>query len=106
MINGILFGVRTGIRWRVARRFGSWKIVHERRRRWSADGTEDPILQAVLADADAEGSIAWSKVSVDSTSCRAHQHAAGAPRRAPRIPKWRSPQQYCPTRDSAAPRAV
>lgn len=26
-------------------------------------------------------------VSVDSTSCRAHQHAAGAPRRTPGVPK-------------------
>lgn len=58
MINGILFGVRTGIPWRdLPERIGSWKTVHERRRRWSADGTEDRILQAVLTDADAEGSI-------------------------------------------------
>jgi hypothetical protein len=29
-------------------------------------------------------------VSVDSASCRAHQYTAGAPRKAPRIPKRRS----------------
>lgn len=34
-------------------------------------------------------------VSVDSTSCRTHQHAAGAPRRTPLIPKRRSaPRQH------------
>ncbi len=36
-------------------------------------------------------------VSVGSTSCRAHQHAAGAPRRTPRVPKKRStPRQHRP----------
>ncbi len=55
------------------------------------------ILQAVLTDADAEGRIDWSMVSVDSTTCRAHQHAAGAPRRPPRVPKRRSiPRQHRP----------
>lgn len=98
VINGILFRARTGIPWRdLPERFGSWKTVYERHRRWSADGAWDRILQAVLADADAEGRIDWSMVSVDSTSCRAHQHAAGAPRRAPRIPKRRSlPEQHRP----------
>jgi transposase len=38
------------------------------------------------AGADAEGRIDWSMVSVDSTSCRAHQHAAGARSGPPRIP--------------------
>ncbi|KPI05977.1 putative transposase IS4/IS5 family [Actinobacteria bacterium OV450] len=78
-------------------RFGNWKAVHERHRRWSADGTWDRILQAVQADADADarGRIDWSKLSVDSTSCRAHQYAAGAPRRTPRVPKRRStPRQH------------
>lgn len=50
---------------------------------------------SVQADADARGRIDWSMVSVDSTSCRAHQHAAGAPRRTPRVPKRRStPRQH------------
>ncbi|MER7309601.1 transposase [Streptomyces griseoluteus] len=42
VINGILFRVRTGIPWRdLPERFGSWKSVYERHRRWSADGTWD-----------------------------------------------------------------
>lgn len=98
VINGILFRIRTGAPWRdLPERFGSWKTIYERHRRWSADGTWDRMLQAVLADADAEGRIDWSRASVDSTSCRAHQHAAGAPRKAPRIPKRRSiPLQHRP----------
>ncbi|AZQ74384.1 IS5 family transposase [Streptomyces luteoverticillatus] len=87
VINGILFRQRTGIPWRdLPRRFGKWKTVYDRHRRWSADGTWDRILRAVQADADAEGRIDWSMVSVDSTSCRAHQHAAGARNRPPRVP--------------------
>lgn len=39
----------------------------------------DRIFQAVQADADAQGRVDWSMVSVDSTSRRAHQHAAGGP---------------------------
>ncbi|MEU9221047.1 IS5 family transposase [Streptomyces sp. NPDC048376] len=98
VINGILFRERTGIPWRdLPERFGRWKTVYERHRRWSADGTWERILQAVLAEADAEDRIDWSMVGVDSTSCRAHQHAAGARRKAPRTPEKRStPRQHRP----------
>ncbi|MDO0936525.1 IS5 family transposase [Streptomyces sp. DG2A-72] len=98
VINGILFRQRTGVLWRdLPARFGKWKTVYERRRRWSADGTWDRISAAVLAGADAEGRIDWSMVSVDSTSCRAHQHAAGARRKPPRLPgKRRTPRQHRP----------
>lgn len=108
VINGILFRVRTGVPWRdLPERFGSWKTVYERHRRWSADGTWDRIFQAVLADADARGRVDWSMVSVDSTSCRAHQHAAGAPRRTPRVPKKdQRPGSTAPTKDSDAPGAA
>ncbi len=108
VINGILFRVRTGVPWRdLPERFGSWKTVYERHRRWSADGTWDRILQAVLADADAHGRVDWSMVSVDSTSCRAHQHAAGAPRRTPRVPKKdQRLGSTVPTKDSDAPGAA
>ncbi|WP_093878422.1 IS5 family transposase [Streptomyces sp. TLI_105] len=98
VINGILFRVRTGVPWRdLPERFGNWKTLYERHRRWSADGTWERILQTVQAEADSQGRIDWSMVGVDSTSCRAHQHAAGAPRRTPRIPKRRStPRQHRP----------
>ncbi|SCE44339.1 Putative transposase of IS4/5 family, partial [Streptomyces sp. IgraMP-1] len=88
MVNGVLFRVRTGVPWRdLPERYGSWKTVYERHRRWSADGTWDRILHSVQADADLAGRIDWSMVGVDSTSCRAHQHAAGARKTRPRVPK-------------------
>ncbi|UQA91453.1 IS5 family transposase [Streptomyces halobius] len=79
VVNGIYFRERTGVPWRdLPARFGKWKTVHDRHRRWSADGTWDRILSAVQADGDAEERLDWSQTGVDSTSCRAHQHAAGA----------------------------
>ncbi|WP_406506562.1 IS5 family transposase [Streptomyces sp. NBC_01602] len=98
VINGILFRERTGVPWRdLPARFGPWKTIYERHRRWSADGTWDKTLAVVLADADADGRIDWSMVSVDSTSCRAHQHAAGACKKPPRVPgKRRTPWQHRP----------
>ncbi|WP_370417629.1 IS5 family transposase [Streptomyces sp. QH1-20] len=98
VINGILFRQWTGIPWRdLPARFGKWKTVHDRHRRWSADGTWDRILRAVQAEADTEGRIDWSMASVDSTVSRAHQHAAGARKQAPRKPGKRTqPAQHRP----------
>lgn len=82
MVNGILHRVRTGVQWRdLPERYGPWKTVYERHRRWSGDGTWERLLQQVQAQTDATSGIDWD-VSVDSTSIRAHQHAAGA-RKAP-----------------------
>ncbi|AOT61510.1 hypothetical protein A4G23_04398 [Streptomyces rubrolavendulae] len=108
IINGILYRNRTGVPWRdLPARFGKWKTVYERHRRWSADGTWDKIYAAVLADADALGRIDWSMVSVDSTTCRAHQHAAGARKKPPRVPgKDARPGSTAPTRDSDDPGAA
>ncbi|MFJ8567551.1 IS5 family transposase [Streptomyces sp. NPDC093514] len=98
VVNGILFRVRTGIPWRdLPERYGSWKTVYERHRRWSADGTWDRILRSVQADTDLGGRLDWSMVGVDSITCRAHQHAAGARKAAPRVPKKRTtPRNHRP----------
>ncbi|MFE7441580.1 IS5 family transposase [Streptomyces chartreusis] len=82
VINGVLYRVRTGVRWRdLPERFGPWETVYKRHRRWSADGTWKMLLSKVQAAEDAADRIDWD-VSVDSTAVRAHQHAAGA-RKAP-----------------------
>lgn len=83
MIDGVLFRARTGVPWRdLPERFGAWETVYKRHRRWSADGTWERLLTQIQAAQDAEGSIDWD-VSVDSTTARAHQHAAGARRLPP-----------------------
>lgn len=58
-------------------RYGPWKTAHERLRRWTADGTWDQVLEKVVVKDDAVGGVEWV-FSVDSSSIRAHQHAAGA----------------------------
>lgn len=78
VVNGVLYRIRTGVQWRdLPERYGPWKTAHDRHRRWSADGTWEMLLQRVQAEADAVGEIDWD-ISVDSTSVRAHHHAAGA----------------------------
>jgi len=85
VINGVLFRVRTGVPWRdLPERFGPWETVYKRHRRWSADGTWELLLAQIQAVQDAEGGIDW-EVSVDSTTARAHQHAAGARKAAPPV---------------------
>ena len=78
VVNAILWKVRTGAPWRdLPERYGPWRTAHERLRRWTADGTWDRILDEVVVKDDAAGNVEWV-FSIDSTSVRAHQHAAGA----------------------------
>ena len=98
VINGVLYRARTGVPWPdLPERYGPWQTVYERHRRWSADGTWKKILEELQIEADAtdhDGALArtldrerrereWA-VNIDSTCCRAHQHAAGARHRPPR----------------------
>ncbi|MGX1506125.1 UNVERIFIED_CONTAM: transposase [Streptomyces graminofaciens] len=78
LIDGIRFRVRTGVPWRdVPVEYGQWNRVYDLFRRWQRNGTWQRILTRLQSLADAKGAIAWD-LNVDSTVCRAHQHAAGA----------------------------
>jgi len=78
VINGVLHRVRAGDPWRdLPERFGSWKTVYNRHRRWSGDGTWEQILDALRVGCDQGEGERWS-TAIDSTVVRAHQHAAGA----------------------------
>lgn len=80
LIDGIRWRVRTGAPWRdLPQEYGPWQTVYGLFRRWQRDGTWPELLTRLQARADAAGLIAW-EVNVDSTICRAHQHAAGARR--------------------------
>ncbi|WP_261989581.1 IS5 family transposase [Streptomyces sp. uw30] len=80
LIDGIRFRVRTGVPWRdVPVEYGPWGRVYDLFRRWQRNGTWQQILTRLQSLADAQGAITWD-LSVDSTVCRAHQHAAGARR--------------------------
>lgn len=57
--------------------YGRWSRVYDLFRRWQRNGTWHRILTRLQTLADAKGTIVWD-LNVDSTVCRAHQHAAGA----------------------------
>ncbi|MFD8766434.1 IS5 family transposase [Streptomyces mirabilis] len=81
LIDGIRFRVRTGIPWRdLPAEYGPWGRAYDLFRRWQRDGTWFQIFTALQAQADAKELITWD-INVDSTVCRAHQHAAGARKR-------------------------
>lgn len=78
LIDGIRWRVRTGAPWRdLPVRYGPWQTVYGLFRRWQREGVWAEIVAALQSRADAAGLICW-QVNVDSTVCRAHQHAAGA----------------------------
>ncbi|MFD3514705.1 IS5 family transposase [Streptomyces sp. NPDC058657] len=78
LIDGIRFRVRTGVPWRdVPVEYGPWSRVYDLFRRWQRNGTWQRIPTQLQSLTDAKGAIVWD-LSVDSTVCRARQHAAGA----------------------------
>jgi len=74
MLNGMLWIAKTGSPWRdlPEERFGPWETVYSRFSKWSKDGEFQKLFSSLAQDADMQD------VSIDSTSCKAHQHAAGA----------------------------
>ncbi|MEV0376057.1 IS5 family transposase, partial [Streptomyces sp. NPDC050636] len=80
MIDGIRWRVRTDAPWRdLPTEYGPWQTVYGLFRRWQRQGVWSVVLTGLQTRADAAGLITW-EVNVDSTICRAHQHAAGARR--------------------------
>ncbi|MFF8805600.1 IS5 family transposase [Streptomyces omiyaensis] len=80
LMDGVRWRVRTGAPWRdLPREYGPWQKVYGLFRRWQRRGVWARLLTLLQARADADGLIIW-EVNVDSTICRAHQHAAGARR--------------------------
>src|SRR5947199_5762856 len=78
-LEGIVWRYRTGSPWRdLPVQFGAWQSVWQRHRRWSEDGTYAAMFEAVREHAALNEADAAGLLSIDSTSIRAHQHAAGA----------------------------
>lgn len=73
MLNGMLWIAKTGAPWRdLPACFGSWQTVYSRFRLWSNHDIFQELFKQLSAEADTQD------LSIDSTSCKAHQHAAGA----------------------------
>jgi transposase len=78
LVDAIRWRTRVGAPWRdIPERYGPWQNAYGLFRCWQRNGTWAAILTGLQTHADATGLITWD-VSVDSTTNRAHQHAAGA----------------------------
>ena len=83
VINGVFWRTRCGLPWRdLPPRYGNWKTVYNRHRRWSGDRTWERILDELRRDADLGDIDQWA-IGIDAGVVRAHQHAAGARREPP-----------------------
>ena len=72
-VEAVIYRYRAGIPWRnLPERFGDWKNIHRRHRRWSERGVWQRVFEPLAEDADHEYAM------IDATIVRAHQHAAGA----------------------------
>ncbi len=79
MINGMLWINRTGAPWRdLPEPYGKWTTIASRFYRWQRAGIWQGILDCLQSQAHTQHRLDWEIQSVDGTSVRAHQHAAGA----------------------------
>lgn len=80
-LEGIIWRFRTGSPWRdLPAEFGPYQSVWQRHRLWSTDGTYAAMFAAVREQSGLGQDDLEAILSIDSTSVRAHQHAAGARR--------------------------
>lgn len=80
LVDGVRYRTRVGGPWRdVPGRYGPWWRCYALFACWQLLGVWERIETVLIAAADAQGKLSW-QVSVDSTTCRAHVHAAGARR--------------------------
>ena len=75
MLNGILYWLNTGIPWRdLPERYGPWKSVYTRFRRWSLQGVWEHVFEELIA----QDIVDESTLMLDSTTIKVHQHGSGA----------------------------
>jgi len=84
-IEAVLYRARTGMAWRdLPDDFGGWNAVYQRFKRWKDSGVWCRLFEAMPKDSPLEGA---KRLFIDSTTSRAHQHAAGAEKKGPRTAK-------------------
>lgn len=79
VLNGMIFRAKTGIPWRdLPERYGKRGTVYSRWLRWRDAGILQRVWEALQQEAEKQGEVEWAMHFLDSTTVRAHQHAAGA----------------------------
>ena len=93
MINGILWALSDGGRWRnLPDRFGPWKSVYDRFRNWARKGLWDRLLLRLQARKLTGGEVDLELFCIDGSVIRAHQSAAGASKKKSRPgSRWTTP---------------
>ena len=75
----MLWVLCSGAPWRdLPERYGKWKTVYERLRRYRKEGFFDVLLQRLQVKLNEQGLIDFDLWQVDSTTVRAHKSASGA----------------------------
>ena len=78
VINGILWVDRTAAPWAdLPERYGPHQTCYDRLVRWQRNGLWPQLLQTLQSQQDARSNVEWTGCAVDSTSIKAHPHAAG-----------------------------
>lgn len=81
----LLYLCRTGCPWRdLPPQLGYWHAVYMRFRRWEERGVWQRLWQKLQAEPFAQA----RHLLIDSTTVRAHQHAAGAPKKTASTRLW------------------
>ncbi len=84
LLNGIVWVLRTGAPWRdMPERYGKWTTIYSRFQRWRKSGAWDKMFAQLQSALDVESNVDWEIHFSDSTTVRAHQHAAGAKKAVP-----------------------
>ena len=79
VVNGMFWKLCSGAAWRdVPERYGPWRTVYARFRRWSKEGFFERVLRRLRLRLAEDGNLDYSTWLVDSTSVRATKAAAGA----------------------------
>ena len=80
MLDAILWIMVTGAPWRdLPESYGPWRTVYNRFRLWVKAGVWEKVYESILESADRGGSnVEFVGIfEIDSTTFKAHQHAAG-----------------------------
>lgn len=86
-VNGVLWVIRSGIRWAdLPDRYGKYKSVHKRFVRWAEAGVWDKLFDDLVEDRKNP------YLMLDSTIVRAHQQAATGRKKGAKTRLWGVPE--------------